>query len=398
MRGLAVGVALAIAGLATAGVATASPCPDRIAFAGSWEDANGGHGGMFTMNEDGSDVQEVVSGVAGSPAVSPDRTQLVFGGTGLQIVGFGGGGLSWLDQDGGISDPGYHPNGTQVAYGKVDGQVWWGSYQNPYFYDVDTNIYRLDVDSSTGTGSNRTRIIDWPHAQSSPDYNADGSKVVFTSNGSPEGADYIDRSRTVWFEQWALFIANADGSSPQQLTSLSDFAYAVGPKFSPDGTKVAFTGKHLYNELEGVWVLDLATGGTTRLADGQNPEWAPDGQSIVFDDFTTLARISPSGGTAAEIPIGVAHPIEVTLSHAAVPTYRKSSALVTYTPGDCGSTPPPEPPPTALTQGNAESSTSTGTPSSTASTSSSTYANAKLALQTNKGGPKGDPLYRPPKQ
>lgn len=396
MRKLATAITTACAALAAAGVAHASPCPQRLAFDGVYEDSNGSHGGIYTMNEDGTDVQ-LNQQVPGSLAVSPDGRQLVFGGQGLQLTGFSGGSASWLDDRGGISDPGYHPNGTTVAYGKVDAQVWWGSYQNPYFYDVDTNIYTLDVDYSTGTGSNTTNVIGWPHAQSSPDYNSDGTKIVFTSNGSPEGDDYIDRSRVVWFEQWALFIANADGSSPQQLTSLSDFAYAVGPKFSPDGTKVAFTGKHLYNELEGVWVLDLSSGSTTRLADGQNPEWSPDGSTIWFDDFTTLARVPATGGAATRVDIGVAHPFDVTLTRATVPTFRKSSTLVTYVPDECGDPTPPPPVPTPLATGNAESSTSGGTPSATASTSSSTSANAKLALASNKGGPKGDPLYRPPK-
>ena len=73
------------------------------------------------------------------------------------------------------------------------------------------------------------------------------------------------------------------------------------PRFSPDGTRIAFgvmTGAH-----KDIWIHDLAVGTTSRLTlDGQgnnDPVWNPDGTSVAFSrdaDVKDLYVLSAEGG------------------------------------------------------------------------------------------------------
>jgi Tol biopolymer transport system component len=95
---------------------------------------------------------------------------------------------------------------------------------------------------------------------------------------SPDGStlavgcgDRIDRG---------LCIANADGTNPRVLVSGSAF----GPTWSPDGTRIAYI--NLENESNGrvygrVFVVDVATGETTFVAEGTWPEWLDDHTLII---------------------------------------------------------------------------------------------------------------------
>ena len=53
-----------------------------------------------------------------------------------------------------------------------------------------------------------------------------------------------------------------------------------GPKWSPDGTRIAY-----YNgDTKEVFVVDVAAGETTHVAEGTSPEW--------FDDHSLIVEIA----------------------------------------------------------------------------------------------------------
>src|SRR5690606_17587888 len=68
----------------------------------------------------------------------------------------------------------------------------------------DENIVRLDLPTQPEDPVRRTTIIDSSFVNELPEYSPDGSQVAFVSN------------RTGSFQIW---IANADGSSPRQITN-----------------------------------------------------------------------------------------------------------------------------------------------------------------------------------
>lgn len=81
--------------------------------------------------------------------------------------------------------------------------------------------------------------------------------------------------------QTSIQIINLGGA-----TGPGGSANGSGPTWSPDGTKIAFSSRR-DGGTHRVYVLDLTTGATTRLAvsdndDERDPSWSPDGSRIIF--------------------------------------------------------------------------------------------------------------------
>ena len=83
---------------------------------------------------------------------------------------------------------------------------------------------------------------------------------------------------------WELYLVNADGSSPVNLTRTPDIG-ELYPKPSPDGRKIAFvadlgTGSDL---VRNVYVMNSDGTGRVKVADNaREPCWSPDGKSIAY--------------------------------------------------------------------------------------------------------------------
>jgi len=93
---------------------------------------------------------------------------------------------------------------------------------------------------------------------------------------------------------WELFLVNADGSNPVNLTHTSNVD-EMYPHASPDGTKICFvadevTGK---GKVRNVYYMNIDGTGRTRVAENaRQPCWSPDGKAIgylkaEFDRYTT---------------------------------------------------------------------------------------------------------------
>jgi len=117
-----------------------------------------------------------------------------------------------------------------------------------------------------------------------------------------------------------LWLAPADGSQPaRRLTSHPGLE--LYPRFSPDGSQVAFTGQ--YRGDEQVYVIDTAGGKATQLTfyptqgplpsrwgtDHQVYDWTPDGQAVLFrsnrQSFNDplLYRVAVHGGLPEALPM-----------------------------------------------------------------------------------------------
>ena len=93
-------------------------------------------------------------------------------------------------------------------------------------------------------------------------------KIVFTSyrdGGSPE-----------------IYTMEADGSNVQRLTNNPGFD--LSPKWSPDGSRIAFVS--IRDNNVGIYVMNADGSNQTRLTNNpggdESPEWSPDGTRIVF--------------------------------------------------------------------------------------------------------------------
>ncbi len=120
-----------------------------------------------------------------------------------------------------------------------------------------------------------------------------------------------------------LYLVNSDGGVARRLTS--HIGYEMFPKFSPDGSMIAFTGQ--YDGNTEVFVIP-STGGEPRrvtytatlgrddVGDRMGPnnivmDWTPDGKNILyrtrsytFNDFTgQLMTVPAEGGLSVPVPL-----------------------------------------------------------------------------------------------
>jgi len=83
---------------------------------------------------------------------------------------------------------------------------------------------------------------------------------------------------------WELFVMNADGSNPVNLTRTPEID-ELYPKASPDGTKVCFEadeGKGAA-KVRNIYYMNIDGTGRTKVVDnGRDPCWTPDGKTIAY--------------------------------------------------------------------------------------------------------------------
>lgn len=113
-------------------------------------------------------------------------------------------------------------------------------------------------------------------ALASPSVSPDGKRVVYTVNEAVMGADKSEFVTQIW-------MSTLDGAQHLQLT-FGDRS-STNPKWSPDGSMIAFTSNRKDNRNQ-LFVLRMSGGEADQITDGKgavgNFEWAPDGKSIAF--------------------------------------------------------------------------------------------------------------------
>ena len=129
--------------------------------------------------------------------------------------------------------------------------------------------------TSIPTGKVRPRLVtndEWnnTNVQVSPD----GKWVAFQSDRS----GYADNKRM------DVFIAPITGGPGRNLTPNTKEHHDSHPRWSADGTRIAFVSDR--TGWRNIGVIDVATGGTTMLTtsewDENNPYWSPDGRWIAY--------------------------------------------------------------------------------------------------------------------
>ncbi len=173
------------------------------------------------------------------------------------------------------------PEGELVAYSLRKG-------------DMANNTYRSCIWAVSTSGGEPKKLTGGPLDQQ-PAWSPDGSQLAFVSNRSG--------SAQIW-------LLPRSGGEARQLTCIP--SGVSGPVWSPDGTRIAFTSRttppgyvkpkadvrvitriHYKNEEEflddkwsHIWVVNVKTGQTRQLTDGEyeesGPAWSPDGQFIAF--------------------------------------------------------------------------------------------------------------------
>jgi Tol biopolymer transport system component len=165
--------------------------------------------------------------------------------------------------------------------------------------DDDIWIIALGANGLTAAGSAQ-HIVQSTASESQPRFSPDGRWLAFTSNRS--GAAEI-------------WLANADGGNPRQLTHLS--AYLVGyPRWSPDGRFLAFYAR--VPEEPQIYTVRIEDGAIRQITRGQpgfvSASWSLDGHTLYACrskyDKKEIYRIPAAGGAPHLLWEGSA-PVEV---------------------------------------------------------------------------------------
>ncbi|HEY5628751.1 MAG TPA: M20/M25/M40 family metallo-hydrolase, partial [Candidatus Limnocylindrales bacterium] len=174
--------------------------------------------------------------------------------------------------------PGYDAEGTVCA---KDGSILFTSVR-----DGDLDLYRMDRD-----GKNVRRLTNTPGYDGGAFFNADCTRIVWRASRPRPGPE-LDEYRALLRQglvkpgQLEIWVANADGSDPVQVTYLGAASFA--PSFFPDGKRIIFSSNHgdpSGREFD-LWAVNVDGTGLERITSAPGfdgfPLFSPDGKRLAF--------------------------------------------------------------------------------------------------------------------
>lgn len=277
------------------------PVPGEVIVVRDTDDD--GRGELFLINANGTNPRQIMSNQGyGMPVWSPDGMRLAgiansSEGHPIAMIDVERQGITTLVVPAGSYEGiQWHPDGTGLVFAGIDqsrvsgGAGFIGSQL--YSIDIETReIERLTTDSGmnyTGVGwsPDRQRIA-WSDSNGLLIAHADGSDLVrvgdirsaFQTTWSPDGSRIAFTGYPNEFG--ALYTVNADGTDLQRMVP-DDFRTS-NPAWSPDGRYLAFS--RFEGRTTSLYVLDVASGDFRKIAEASGgivPVWSPDGEWIAF--------------------------------------------------------------------------------------------------------------------
>lgn len=267
-----------------------SPDGKRIAFI---SDRDGGRE-IWLMNQDGTEVQQLTKKSGGCTSLrwSPDGKLIAFVSAkrgannvfkdDIHTVEVASGTVKQLTADPApCRQPAWSPDGKRLSFS---------------YYSAQYSTYSMNAD-----GTDKRSVTDSKGGLDAA-WAPDGKRLAYTA--------YL-------FEQKAgfrLFTIGADGKDVKQLTTNANSFGNVYPRWSPDGSKIAFG--ELVNGIIQVAVVNADGGDAKVVTKGEgwaheHVRWSPDGKSLSYvriyrgvakkDASPALIVSDPDGGNAKEL-------------------------------------------------------------------------------------------------
>ncbi|MDX2261372.1 MAG: hypothetical protein SFU84_06700 [Gemmatimonadales bacterium] len=152
--------------------------------------------------------------------------------------------------------------------------------------DGDLEIYSMKVD-----GTDVRRLTNRVGYDGGPFYSPDGKRIVWRAWYPPtakDSAEYLSLlgERLVKPSRMELWVANADGSEPRQVTNLGGANFA--PFFHPDGKRIIFSSNHRNPRSRNfdLFLVNVDGTGLEQVTDDPEfdgfPMFSPDGKKLVW--------------------------------------------------------------------------------------------------------------------
>lgn len=163
-----------------------------------------------------------------------------------------------------------------------DGDPDWSPDASEIAFDSNRagndHIFVMNSDGSGVTQLTSGAVTDFQ-----PDWSPDGTKITFVSDRSQPG----DCNSVGHCE---IYTMNADGTGVTRITFTSSPTLNANPKWSPDGTKIAFVRGTPFGAHD-IWVMNATGGGEMQLTSFGTSfngivnalDWSPDGSKLTFE-------------------------------------------------------------------------------------------------------------------
>jgi TolB protein len=219
---------------------------------------------LFATDADGSHPVQLTQGDANheDPAWSPDGKSIAY-----VLIGKDSERIYTMRPDGSGAAP-LTPEGRRVIHPA------WSADSRRVIYCTDDDLHPPAKNASdilaTDVATRQTTVLVTGGVNTYPAWSPDMKHLAFR--------------RILGESNSEIFIADADGANPRNLTN--NPAFDGWPAWSPDGARIAFASNRRANYQ--VFVMD-ADGGNVQLAANTNgrataPRWSPDGRTLYFTD------------------------------------------------------------------------------------------------------------------
>jgi Tol biopolymer transport system component/serine/threonine protein kinase len=229
------------------------------------------------------------AGVQTQPSLSPDGRSVAFvsnrdGHYNIYVGLISGGSLVQITRDPNLkSHPSWSPDGSTIAFARLNESGVWDVWEVPALGGTPRRVLLNATD---------------------PTWSPDGHSLAYVNWSTG----------TVW-------VASASGQNGRQLVSIEPGRFGTEPRFSPNGTQLAFADRAPgpYGELA---LADVDSGKVRLLTrDGQlalSPAWSSDGRSIYFSSSRggtlNIWKIGADGSGIQQITAGEGDDAELDFS------------------------------------------------------------------------------------
>jgi Tol biopolymer transport system component len=137
--------------------------------------------------------------------------------------------------------------------------------------------YELFTIPETGS-PNPQQLTSGSNHKIQPKWSPDGTKIAYV----------VWQAGTSFY---SIYVMNADGSNPRQLTPSNGWRWL--PDWSPDGTKIVYIDRSSF--VNNIYVMNSDGSGVTQLTNTtsvkSDPDWSPDGTKIAYHAGSTQYNV-----------------------------------------------------------------------------------------------------------